>query len=61
VELGYGARFGAGVDGQRLLAGADWAEVLDGFDRVGVALARYVLADHRMLWERAKAARGWQD
>jgi DNA repair protein RecO (recombination protein O) len=46
-ELGYGARFGAGVDGQRLLAGADWAEVLDGFDRIGVALARYVLADHR--------------
>jgi DNA repair protein RecO (recombination protein O) len=46
-ELGYGARFGAGVDGQRLLAGADWAEVLDGFDRVGVALARYVLADHQ--------------
>lgn len=46
-ELGYGARFGAGVDGQRLLAGAGWVDVLDGFDRVGVALSRYVLADHR--------------
>ncbi|MDE1915845.1 MAG: recombination protein O N-terminal domain-containing protein [Sphingomonadales bacterium] len=46
-ELGYGARFGAGVDGQRLLAGADWAAVLDGFERTGAALSRYVLADHR--------------
>jgi DNA repair protein RecO (recombination protein O) len=47
-EMGYGARFGAGIDGQRLLAGgAAWSAVIDGFDRIGEALARYVLADHR--------------
>lgn len=47
-EMGYGARFGAGMDGQRLLSGgAEWSVVLDGFDRIGEALARYVLADHR--------------
>jgi hypothetical protein len=49
------------VDGQRLLAGAGWSAVLDGFDRVGVALARYVLADHQQdVMGRAKGcARGW--
>lgn len=46
-ELGYGSRFGAGVDGQKLLAGAMWSDVLEGFARTGAALARYVLADHR--------------
>jgi len=46
-ELGYGERFGAGADGQRLLAGTDWAETLVRFDRIGEALARYLLADRR--------------
>ncbi|NBC35161.1 DNA recombination protein RecO [Novosphingobium sp. FSY-8] len=47
-ELGYGNVFGAGVDGQRLLAlgqGGDWPRILDAFDRLGVALSRYVLAE----------------
>lgn len=47
-ELGYGERFGAGADGQRLLdGGADWAETLARLDRIGEALARYLLADRR--------------
>ncbi len=47
-DLGYGERFGAGVDGQRFLeAEADWAQVMAGFDRIGIALERYLLADRR--------------
>jgi len=46
-ELGYGERFGAGADGQRLLLGAAWPETLARFDRIGDALARYLLADRR--------------
>jgi DNA repair protein RecO (recombination protein O) len=46
-ELGYGERFGAGADGQRWLDGGDWGEVLARFDRIGMALSRYLLADRR--------------
>ncbi|WDF73524.1 DNA repair protein RecO [Novosphingobium sp. KACC 22771] len=46
-ELGYGERFGAGADGQRMLEGGAWDEVLGRFDALGLALSRYLLADRR--------------
>lgn len=46
-ELGYGERFGAGADGQRMLEGGAWEEVLGRFDALGLALSRYLLADRR--------------
>ncbi|HWU02303.1 MAG TPA: recombination protein O N-terminal domain-containing protein [Novosphingobium sp.] len=49
-ELGYGEVFGAGIDGQRLLRlgeNGDWQAWMSGFERIGAALSRYVLADRR--------------
>ncbi|NKJ00836.1 DNA repair protein RecO C-terminal domain-containing protein [Novosphingobium sp. SG707] len=46
-ELGYGERFGAGADGQRMLEGGAWDAVLARFDALGLALSRYLLADRR--------------
>ena len=47
-EMGYGESFGAGTQGHIWLArDADWGEILAGFDRIGMALARYLLADSR--------------
>jgi len=46
-EMGYGERFGAGADGQRMLDGGAWEAVLARFDTLGLALSRYLLADRR--------------
>jgi len=46
-EMGYGERFGAGTDGQRMLDGRAWDAVLARFDTLGLALSRYLLADRR--------------
>lgn len=46
-EMGYGERFGAGADGQRMLEGGAWEAVLARFDTLGLALSRYLLADRR--------------